>query len=81
MRKLHTNPHSAGILMPEESRTELIQFCDKKRLCGACDTKRYAKIFDLRIFAFSSLPQAISLLPSRQPAPAFVIYCSINQIK
>jgi len=37
MCKIHTNPHSAGILMPEESRTELIQFCDKKRLCGAGD--------------------------------------------
>ena len=25
-----TNPHSAGILIPEKSRTEFIQFCDKK---------------------------------------------------
>ena len=45
--------------MQEESRTEFIQFCDKKRLCGACDTKRYAKIYNLRIFAFISIPERL----------------------
>jgi len=37
--------------MPEESRTEFIQFCDKKRICDACDTNRCVK--NLRFKDFS----------------------------
>ena len=44
--------HSAGILMPEESRTEFIQFCDKFRIVTPATQLCYAKIFDLWIFAF-----------------------------
>ena len=38
--------------MPEESRTEFIQFCDKFRIVTPAAQFCYAKIFDIRIFAF-----------------------------
>ena len=50
--KFKDDSHFAGILMPEESRTEFIQFCDKFRIVTPAAQFCYAKIFDLRIFAF-----------------------------
>ena len=38
--------------MPEESRTEFIQFCDKFRIVTPMAQFCYAKIFNLWIFAF-----------------------------
>ena len=38
--------------MPEDSRTEFIQSCDKSRIVTPAAQFCYAKIFDLRIFAF-----------------------------
>ena len=38
--------------MPEESRTEFIQFCDKFRIVTPVAQFCYAKIFNLWIFAF-----------------------------
>ena len=38
--------------MPEESRTEFIQFCDKFGIVTPAAQFCYAKIFDIRIFAF-----------------------------
>ena len=38
--------------MPEEPRTEFIQFCDKSRIVTPAAQFCYAKIFDLWIFAF-----------------------------
>ena len=47
-----TFSYSVGILMPEESRTEFIQFCDKFRIVTPVAQFCYAKIFNLWIFAF-----------------------------
>ncbi len=64
--------------MPAESRTEFIQFCDKKRICDACGTNRCVK--NLRFKDFSHFSFSAGILMPEDSRTEFIQSCDKSRI-